>query len=81
MKRKKKLIVTSYINNELRKLRYYMPNDLYIIIFKYYNSKNLIFFDKDCGRYKFRIALIGDPGTGKSNILLRYAVCIINSLN
>ena len=71
-----KLIVISYIDNETRKLRYYIPNDLYVIIFKYYNSKKQAHFEKINNRYRFKIVLIGDGKTGKTSIMLQYMVCI-----
>ena len=74
----KKLIVKSYVDNILK---FYVPKDLYFFIFKYYNAKKPIYFDKNVNRYKFKITLIGDQETGKSNILLRYVVCTINTLN
>ena len=75
---RKLLIVTSYIDNELRKLKYYIPNDLCVIVFKYYNAKKPIYIGKRFNRYNFKISIIGDPGTGKSSIVLRYAVCMCN---
>ena len=69
---RKKLIVISYIDNLLRKLQYYLPNELYTIIFECYNS--MIEIIKDDGKYVLNIGLIGDGGTGKSSIISRYVV-------
>ena len=68
----KKLIIESYLSNELRKLTLDLPNDLYIIISKYYSINKEIKMKN--GKYIIPIMFVGDSKVGKSIILLRYAV-------
>ena len=76
---KKKLIVESYLNNELRELKLNLPNDLYIIVSKYYSTNRQIIIRSD-GSYLGKVIFVGDSRVGKSEILLRFAVYIINVL-